>query len=144
MDVHYLQGERFACGDTRSPFASPRLEAVTCPACLTRQQHWPEADLLRAVREAAQAYGWIFYHTYRSDRSEPGWFDVALAKPGHPLYLVELKTRLGKLSTAQHRWYSTVQQSTGVHVVVWRPSDLSAITALLSAKHAPQEEAPHA
>lgn len=134
MDVHLLQGARFACGNTRSPFASPRLEAVTCPACLKHQQQWPEADLLRAVREAANTYGFLCYHTYRSDRSEPGWFDVALAKPGHPLYLAELKTRLGKLSAEQQRWYVTVQQSTGVHVALWRPSDLTAITTLLARK----------
>jgi hypothetical protein len=129
--IHYLQGERLACGDTQSAFASPRLEAVTCPHCLKRQQQWPEAELLAAVREAANAYSYLCYHTYRSDRSEPGWFDVALAKPGRPLILAELKTRHGKLTMAQSAWYTAVAHATGVNCYVWRPADLPLITHLL-------------
>lgn len=112
---------------------------VSCAACLRRLRatEIPESALLRAVRQAALASGHLFYHTHRSDGSEKGWFDVAIAKPGKPLYLAELKTVRGKLTIEQQRWQTTVTQCTGVRVDIWRPADLPRVLALL-------KESPHA
>lgn len=129
--VHYLQGERLACGDTHSVFASPRLEAVTCPQCRTRQQHWPEAELLRAVREAAKGAGYLLYHTHRSDRSDKGFPDTVIAKPGKAVIFAELKTAKGKLTMEQQMWHDCLMQATGIATHVWRPADLPLIPHLL-------------
>lgn len=90
----------------------------------------PEKSLLEAVRGIARGAGFLTYHAHRSERSEPGWFDLALCRPGSPLYLAELKTRRGKLTKEQDAWYNAVSQCTGVQCFVWRPSDLPEIVTL--------------
>jgi len=133
-EIHYLRNNALACGMVSSGSATLRLEAVTCPACLRTQAGMPESALLRAVREAASAYGWLCHHHYDSRRSEPGWPDIALCKPGRPLLLAELKTPTGKLRPEQDRWYRTLMQVTGVEMHLWRPADLPMITQLLARK----------
>lgn len=108
-----------SAGNDRGNAAAARLKS-----------EWSEGRLLREVRQLAQNAGYLTYHTYRSDRSEKGWFDLACAKPGHPLILAELKTQRGKLTMAQRRWVDAVTQATGVETHVWRPADLSAIVTL--------------
>src|SRR5262245_10901023 len=56
------------------------------------------------VREATRA-GWLVFHPYSAKRSTPGFFDVSLAKAGHPLVLAELKTASGIVLLAQQRWF---------------------------------------
>ena len=135
--VHYtsaLTTCEAACGQWDSGMRiSLNAALVSCAACLRRMHSpdIPESALLRAVRQAAQDAGWITYHTYRSDHSEKGWFDLALAKPRHPLLLAELKTARGKLTVEQARWQTTVAQCTGVVVQVVRPADLPHLLALL-------------
>lgn len=89
-----------------------------------------EGVLLGEVRRLARNAGYLTYHTHRSDRSERGWFDLACAKPGHPLLLAELKTQRGKLSKEQLWWYEAVSQATGVEAYIWRPSSLPEIVTL--------------
>lgn len=117
-------GERGTLHDTR----------VTCGTCLRvmRQPlHVPESALLKAVREAAQGAGYLFYHTYRSDRSAKGYPDATLVKPGHPLFMLELKTARGKPTMEQQAWLDALAQCTSVHAQVVRPADLEALVALL-------------
>jgi hypothetical protein len=119
-------GERGTLHDTR----------VTCGTCLRVMRQplqVPESALLRALREAAQGAGYLCYHTHRSDHSEAGWPDVALCKPHHPLYLLELKTATGKLTVEQDRWITTLAQCTSVHAAVVRPADLEDLVAMLRA-----------
>jgi hypothetical protein len=92
-----------------------------------------EAVLLRKVTALAKLYHWRVYHTHRSDRSEPGWPDVALCKRGRPLILAELKTARGRLSEAQQGWLRDLATCDGVRVAVWRPADLEQIAAVLAA-----------
>jgi hypothetical protein len=81
-----------------------------------------EAGLLQAVRELAQLHGFMTYHTYRSDRSEPGFPDLVLMRP--PLLLFrELKTDVGRLRPAQRKWLDELA-ACGQDVGVWRPADL--------------------
>lgn len=137
-----LQTARAVCGEATPEVATLVQGQVTCPACLERMQpagdsRYPddriaEGVLLAQVRELAHGSGFITYHTYRSTRSEPGWFDVALAKPGRPLFLAELKTARGKLTQEQLNWYNAVRQATGVEAHIWRPRDIQTIARLLA------------
>lgn len=82
-----------------------------------------ERDLYERVREMALQLGWLVYHTYDSRRSYAGFPDVALAKPGRPLILAELKREGGRLSRAQEQWLAVLSQVPGIEVYVWRPRD---------------------
>jgi hypothetical protein len=135
--VHYVSSltvSESACGfwDT-SMRVTLDAARVSCPDCVKRMRpaEMPEAALLRAIRQAANSAGFLSYHTLRSDGSEKGWPDLALAKPGHPLYLLELKTAMGKLTVEQDRWMSALAFTTGIHAQVVRPVDLAAILWLL-------------
>ena len=81
-----------------------------------------EDVLLEAVRGLAKAHGWLCYHTHNSKRSEPGFFDVVLAKAGHPILLVELKSSTGIVTRPQQAWQDVVPQVCGVEAHVWRPA----------------------
>lgn len=81
-----------------------------------------EAALLAAVREIAQMQGWTTYHTYRSDRSEPGFPDLVLMRPPQMLFR-ELKSDRGRLKPEQRRWLTELA-ACGQDVGVWRPPDL--------------------
>ena len=59
-----------------------------------------EADLQSQVTELAEKTGWLFYHTYRSDRSPAGFPDLVLVRPPRLLF-VELKKQKAKRTPAQ-------------------------------------------
>ena len=129
-----LDAPTAACGAPLGATAVLHPALATCQACLRGglATAMPEATLLEAVRNLASRYGFLCYHTHRSDRSEPGWFDLALAKPGHPLHLAELKSAHGKLTLQQRQWAETVMHTTGTpQVHLWRPGDLIAIADML-------------
>jgi hypothetical protein len=90
-----------------------------------------EAVLQRAVLRVAKEAGFLCYHTFDSRRSPSGFMDLALAKAGSPLYLVELKTDTGQLTKAQMTWAKAIAGSAGVQVGVWRPSMWEEIVACL-------------
>ena len=98
----------------------------------------PEKTLLAQVRRLAQSAGFIVYHTHRSDKSEPGFPDLVLAKPGKPgepgrLLFVELKSAKGKLTYDQHIWLDVLRHTLpGIEVEVWRPADLPRIAGILA------------
>lgn len=71
---------------------------------------------LRAV--GLDIYG---YHTYRSDRSEPGFPDWTFA--GEWVMFRELKKEKGRVSPEQRLWLAKLQRI-GVDADIWRPSDL--------------------
>ena len=75
-----------------------------------------ERELQQAVQEAAALFGWLYYHTYDSRRSNPGFPDLVLARNGTILF-VELKSQTGKVSPEQQTWLDAVGG------IVWRPSD---------------------
>ena len=81
-----------------------------------------EDDLLAAVREMARLHHWLTYHTYRSDRSEPGFPDIVLVRPPRLLFM-ELKSDKGKLTEEQAEWMALLEQVLGVECALVRPSD---------------------
>ena len=93
-----------------------------------------EKEWSAQVVELARALGWSRYHTYRSDRSEPGWPDEALVRDR--LVLLELKAERGRLSDAQKEWIRKLLAA-GVEVYVARPSDLTELANLLHARARP-------
>jgi len=83
-----------------------------------------EAAFMTQVRRQARTWGWRCYHTHRSDRSDPGWPDLAFVHPVHRLFLVrELKTEKGRLTPDQRAWLDLLTAA-GVDAGVWRPADL--------------------
>jgi hypothetical protein len=85
-----------------------------------------EKGFLQAVREMARVYGWDTYHTFNSQRSEPGFPDLVLCRPPR-LIIAELKTDRGRLTPAQHVWCAQLQQCAGLEVYIWRPAQWDAI-----------------
>lgn len=81
-----------------------------------------EADLLAAVRRVANVSGWRAYHTYRSDKSEPGFPDLVLVRDER-LVFAELKAQRGRLEPAQHAWLNALAVVERVETYVWRPLD---------------------
>lgn len=91
----------------------------------------PERALLAQVRRLAQEQGWLVYHTWRSEHSEPGFPDVVLAKPGRLLF-VELKSAQGKVTVEQQQWLEVLKRSVpGIEIYLWRPADLPEILEVL-------------
>jgi hypothetical protein len=102
-----------------------------------------EAQFQRTVIEAAQALGWLCYHTHDSRRSAAGFPDLVLVRDR--VLFVELKTERGKLSGAQEQWRDaivgairrwTTKQGAAYYAApfqwcLWRPSNWSTIEEVL-------------
>ncbi len=91
----------------------------------------PEGVLLGKIRRCALENGFLFYHTYDSRGSDVGYLDCTLTKPGHPLFIWELKDRRRKPTMEQLRWLAFLPQATGVEAALYRPADWPTIEALL-------------
>lgn len=92
-----------------------------------------EAELQDFVRNTAAATGWLYYHTYDSRRSDPGFPDCVMVKNGTVIF-AELKTEKKKLTDSQERWRLRLEVASDfgdVHYYLWRPSDMEAIRARL-------------
>lgn len=93
----------------------------------------PESTLQARVRRLALDYGWLYFHDQDSRKNDAGMLDTVLAKPGHPLYLWELKRQeVMKPTEEQHNWLSVLGHVTGVESALYRPSDWSTIVDLLT------------
>ncbi len=90
-----------------------------------------EKQLTGQVVDLAKQLGWRRYHTYRSERSEPGWPDEALVRDR--LVLLELKTERGRLSPAQKDWLRALRAA-GVEAYVVRPRHIQALATVLAAR----------
>lgn len=88
-----------------------------------------EAELDDAVRQLAELYGWMRYHTYRSTRSPAGFPDLVLVR--ERILYRELKRDDGKLTVEQQRWGAALMAAGG-DFAVWRPRDLDAIASELA------------
>ena len=90
-----------------------------------------EKDLLTVVRQMAKVSGWIFYHTYDSRHSVPGFPDcVMIHVQGRRIVYAELKRQDGKESPAQLAFRVAIK-SAGGEAYLWRPSDMQEITDVL-------------
>ena len=83
------------------------------------------------VVKLAKLMGWVYYHTYDSRRSEPGFPDLVLVKD-RVLYR-ELKTETGRLSGKQKAWGERLRRA-GQSWEVWRPSQMREIFDVLTKK----------
>lgn len=88
-----------------------------------------ENEWMEQVRDLAKLYGWLGYHTHRSDRSDAGFPDLVLVK-GERVVYVELKAEKGRLSPDQKKWLRALVAA-GQETAVWRPSDLQTASAVL-------------
>ena len=87
-----------------------------------------EQRLLERVRALAKEYGWLCYHTYRSEKSEPGFPDM-VCTDGTRILIAELKSGTGKLTQAQAQWIALLTHTGLVDVRTWRPGDWPEIYA---------------
>lgn len=81
-----------------------------------------ERDFQQAVMDLLKLRGWIAYHTFRSDRSEPGFPDIVALRNGKLLAL-ELKSAKGRLTQSQIRWLDQFAKVPGCTAGVVRPAD---------------------
>jgi len=101
------------------------------------RQAAPESQLLAHVRQVARQTGWLVYHTHDSRKSEEGFPDLVMAKPGQGkpgrLIFAELKSRTGKCTMEQQRWLALLRLTVPhLEVYEWRPEDWDSIVEVLT------------
>lgn len=92
-------------------------------------EHVSEKSWQQWVLEAAERFGWRWYHTHDSRRSNAGWPDLVLWRPPE-LVFVELKRQRGKVSAVQAQTLADLEDC-GCEVHVWRPADDDVVLARL-------------
>lgn len=108
------------------------------PAGVLSADAMPEGLLLARIRRLALDHSYLAYHTHDSRRSELGFPDVCLARaatatsPGR-LIFAELKAQQGKVTREQAIWLDVLRHTVpGIESYLWRPSDWSTITAIIT------------
>lgn len=87
---------------------------------------------MQQVRDLAALCGWRCYHTFDSRRSQGGFPDLLLVKPGR-LVVAELKRDGGEPTPEQALWLEAFRQVPGAEVYLWRPGGWSEIERVLTA-----------
>jgi hypothetical protein len=95
---------------------------------------YTEKDWSKQVADLCKQLGWRRYHTYRSERSQPGFPDEFLVRDR--CIFLELKTEQGKLSSHQRDWLNALLDA-GAEAYVARPRDLEFLAYVLTARHTP-------
>lgn len=115
------------------PHCGVRHRTVTADQCLDRSMS--EKTLQERFVGRAKRRNWKVAHAGRAwvpdskgggrwlTQMATGWPDLTLAKEGHRLIFVELKTEEGQLDDEQWTWLHLLN-STGNYAIVIRPSDL--------------------
>lgn len=125
---------------------------MTTPTRRRRAPASPRALLDSAISEKAfqaqvvqlaKLNRWNVYHTFNSQRSEPGFPDLVLVRDGC-LIFAELKRQHAKPSPAQRDWIQALSLVAGtvgasgvigaVRVFLWMPSDWHTIERVLAGK----------
>lgn len=88
-----------------------------------------EKEFLAQIIQLAKVYGFRTYHPFLSIRSERGFPDLTLVKPGR-LIFAELKTDRGKLTEKQEEWLMALREA-GAEAYVWRPAQWDEVVAIL-------------
>lgn len=104
--------------------------ATVRAARLPRPEPRDEKEFLGQVIDLAKGQGFRVYHTFNSRRSEKGFMDLVIAKPGRVL-VSELKVG-GNTTTADQDWWLDVFRSVGLPAFEWRPSDWDQIVKELT------------
>lgn len=82
-----------------------------------------ERELQHHVAILCRDLGLWHYHTWNSQRSEPGWPDCVILGGATALFR-ELKSERGRLTPEQRRCGSLLTRA-GLDWCVWRPRDLA-------------------
>jgi hypothetical protein len=90
-----------------------------------------EQAFQETVQQAADLYGWWWYHTNDSRRSRPGFPDLVLIKPPKVIFL-EVKREKGRLTVAQADVLAMLSDCSEVQAGVVRPSDWEQVVEWLS------------
>ena len=90
-----------------------------------------EQAFQETVQQAAELYGWWWYHTNDSRRSRPGFPDLVLIKPPKVIFL-EVKREKGRLTVAQADVLAMLSDCSEVQAGVVRPSDWADVVEWLS------------
>jgi len=95
-----------------------------------------ERDFQEWFRQLAIVYGYLFYHTHRSQFSPSGFPDNVLVRlePEPRLIFAELKTddlKVSQPSIDQWMWLYILQHIPGIECYLFRPSDRDFIEELL-------------
>ena len=89
-----------------------------------------EKDFQNQIIKYARACGWLYYHTYDSRRSVPGFPDLTLVRGGR-LIFAELKIGRRKATAAQRIWLDELGGVSGVEAYLWYLSDWEHIEEVL-------------
>lgn len=85
-----------------------------------------EDELLANAKDAATKFGWLFYHTRDSRRSDEGYPDCTMIRVERHrtrLVIAELKREKGEETDVQKVWLAAFGSLGGdVEVYTWRPS----------------------
>lgn len=88
-----------------------------------------EKAWMAQVIELARYTGWRCYHPWLSIRSERGFPDLTMVRPGR-LIFAELKTDKGKLTEKQEEWLMALREA-GAEAYIWRPAQWDEVVAIL-------------
>ena len=91
---------------------------------VTVHELWTEKDFQGYVLAAADEFGWDYYHTGDSRRSQPGFPDLTLVKDGKVIFAELKREKNSYLKDAQKKWLTDLHAAAGPNLMVamWRPS----------------------
>lgn len=101
---------------------------------VVRDKNMTERQWQGNVEDLLRLYGWRWYHTHDSRRSNPGYPDLtcvhALARR---VLFLELKTEKGRATAEQNAWINDLRAAgQAAHIV--RPRDLDLVHSLLNTR----------
>lgn len=88
-----------------------------------------EREIQREITNAAETYGWNWYHANQPLRDRAGFPDLVLIRPPK-LLICELKSKRGRVSPQQAEWIEDLT-ACGVDARIVRPDDLEAVLTIL-------------
>tara|TARA_Y100000310_G_scaffold64447_1_gene59963 strand:- start:198 stop:542 length:345 start_codon:yes stop_codon:yes gene_type:complete len=104
-----------------------------------------EDEWQQTLIDIAHTYGWRVAHFRKAMTLAGNWItpvqaegkgfpDLVLAKTGHALVLIEVKSQKGRLSPAQQEWQKVLETIPEILYLVVRPSDYEEVKEVLSQK----------
>lgn len=92
-----------------------------------------EKQFQQWLMDLAKLYGWLAYHTHRSQYSAAGFPDTVLLKNGRCI-VAELKVGKNAPTTSQAYWLREFALVDGIEVYTWWPENRGEIEATLAGK----------
>ena len=89
-----------------------------------------EREFEKQIKETAKRFGWLYYHTHRSQFSPAGFPDCVLVRGSEKPIWAELKAMKGKLGLEQREWLLALARA-GQRVYLWRPDSLQQVMEIL-------------